>query len=86
MGGRNLIGHGPHRYFHQVVALNAKVGQTGFAAAKATREKLASEIEGKVLAWGAWIGVFERKLWSFVYILFCTATLWSLSSLGIKIS
>ena len=61
-GARPIIGHGPHRYFYQVIALNARVDQAGFAAAKPTREELATAIEGKVLAWGMWIGVFERKL------------------------
>ena len=61
-GPRPVIGHGPHRYFYQVIALSEKVDQKGFAAAKPTREELAQAIEGKVLAWGMWIGVFERKL------------------------
>lgn len=61
-GPRPVIGHGPHRYFYQVIALNERVDQKGFAAAKPTRGELAKAIEGKVLAWGMWIGVFERKL------------------------
>ena len=61
-GPRPVLGHGPHRYFYQVIALNEKVDQGGFAAAKPTREELAKAIEGKVVAWGVWIGVFERKL------------------------
>ena len=61
-GPRPVLGHGPHRYFYQVIALSEKVDQQGFAAAKPTREELAKAIEGKVLAWGMWVGVFERKL------------------------
>ena len=61
-GPRPVLGHGPHRYFYQVMALNEKVNQESFAAAKATREELAKEIEGKVVGWGMWVGVFERKL------------------------
>ena len=61
-GPRPVIGHGPHRYFYQVIALSEKVDQKDFAAAKPTREELATAIEGKVLAWGMWVGVFERKL------------------------
>lgn len=61
-GPRPVLGHGPHRYFYQVIALKEKVDQKGFAATKPTREELAKAIEGKVLAWGIWIGVFERKL------------------------
>ncbi|CAF9931543.1 MAG: hypothetical protein ALECFALPRED_005032 [Alectoria fallacina] len=61
-GPRPVLGHGPHRYFYQVVALREGVDQEGFAAAKATREELARAIEGKVVAWGVWVGVFERKM------------------------
>ena len=61
-GPRPVLGHGPHRYFYQVIALGQKVEQRGFEAAKPTREELAKAIEGNVLAWGFWIGVFERKL------------------------
>lgn len=61
-GPRPVLGHGPHRYFYQVIALSEKVDEKGFAAAKPTREELAKAIEGKILAWGMWIGVFERKL------------------------
>lgn len=61
-GPRPVIGHGPHRYFYQVIALSEKVDQKGFAGAKPTREELAKAIEGKVLAWGKWVGLFERKL------------------------
>lgn len=62
MGPRPVLGHGPHRYFYQVIALSEKVDQKSFAAARPTREELAKAIEGKVLACGIWIGVFERKL------------------------
>ena len=61
-GPRPVLGHGPHRYFYQVIALSEKVDLNGFAPAKPTKEQLAKAIEGKVLAWGVWIGVFERKL------------------------
>lgn len=61
-GPRPVLGHGPHRYFYQIIALSEKVDHKGFAAAKPTREELAKAVEGKILAWGMWIGVFERKL------------------------
>ena len=61
-GPRPVLGHGPHRYFYQVIALSEMVDGKGFAAGKPTREELARAIEGKVIAWGMWIGVFERKL------------------------
>ena len=60
-GPRPVLGHGPHRYVYQVVALSEKVDQKGFGLKKPTREELVKAIEGKVVAWGMWIGVFERK-------------------------
>ena len=48
-----VLGHGPHRYFYQVIALSERVDPKGFAAAKPTRDELAK---------GTWIGAFERKL------------------------
>ncbi|KAF4624216.1 hypothetical protein G7Y89_g13956 [Cudoniella acicularis] len=53
-----LRGHGPHRYFYQVVALNEELGKMSTLA---KRDQLAKECEGKVVGWGEWIGVAERK-------------------------
>jgi len=61
-GPRPVLGHGPHRYFYQVIALSEKLDPNSFATDTPTREELAKAVEGKVLAWGMWIGVFERKL------------------------
>lgn len=61
-GPRPVLGHGPHRYFYQVIALSEKLDPNSFATGTPTREELAKAVEGKVLAWGVWIGVFERKL------------------------
>jgi len=53
---RPLRGHGPHRYFYLVVALKGKLEISTFP-----KDELAKEIDGKVLGWGQWVGVAERK-------------------------
>jgi phosphatidylethanolamine-binding protein (PEBP) family uncharacterized protein len=59
-GPRALKGHGEHRYFYQVVALKETLDQKNLSQV-AKKAELAKEIEGKVLAWGEWVGVSERK-------------------------
>jgi phosphatidylethanolamine-binding protein (PEBP) family uncharacterized protein len=61
-GPRALKAHGPHRYYFMVVALKEKLDASKMSPA-AKRAELAKEIEGKVLGWGEWMGVSERK-WS----------------------
>ena len=60
MGPRPVFGHGPHRYFFQVIGLGQEVDQSSLTEA-VTREELGREIQGKVVGWGTWIGVYERK-------------------------
>jgi phosphatidylethanolamine-binding protein (PEBP) family uncharacterized protein len=60
IGPRPLLGHGPHRYFYQLIALKERVDVDKLSAV-VTKEELAREIEGKIAAWGVWIGIFERK-------------------------
>jgi phosphatidylethanolamine-binding protein (PEBP) family uncharacterized protein len=57
-GPKPLKGHGSHRYFFQVLALKEKLGQMTVPAKMA---ELVSGVEGKVLGWGSWTGVAERK-------------------------
>ena len=59
-GPKPLRGHGEHRYFYFVVALKEGLdeGKMGKVPAK---EELVAQCEGKVLGWGEWIGVAERK-------------------------
>ncbi|KAL2008419.1 hypothetical protein VTN00DRAFT_6613 [Thermoascus crustaceus] len=57
---RPLRGHGPHRYWFEVIALNAAVDLDDLSPV-ATREELARDIEGKVAGWGTWVGVYEAK-------------------------
>jgi phosphatidylethanolamine-binding protein (PEBP) family uncharacterized protein len=57
---RPLLGHGPHRYFFTLIALNEPI-DTSKLSAVPTAEEMAGAIEGKVVGWGEWIGVYERK-------------------------
>ena len=59
-GPRPVIGHGAHRYYYQLIALNEPV-DIGNLSAMATKKELAEEIVGKVAGWGLWIGIYERK-------------------------
>ncbi|TAQ84892.1 hypothetical protein B7494_g6789 [Chlorociboria aeruginascens] len=59
-GARPPFGHGPHRYFFSLIALNDVVDQSKLSKL-ATKEELAREMEGKVVGWGLWIGLYERK-------------------------
>jgi len=57
---RPPLGHGPHRYFFNVVALTqalepAKVGELP------TAQHLKALVEGKVAGWGCWVGTYESK-------------------------
>lgn len=59
-GPRPLLGHGPHRYFYQLIALDQPL-EIKVLGPKATKTKIAEAIEGKVVGWGSWVGVCERK-------------------------
>jgi phosphatidylethanolamine-binding protein (PEBP) family uncharacterized protein len=59
-GPRALKGHGPHRYYFQVVALKEPLDYSSMSAV-ATKKELATAVKGKVAGWGEWIGVSERK-------------------------
>ncbi|KAI0597690.1 PEBP-like protein [Biscogniauxia sp. FL1348] len=58
---RPLLNHGPHRYFYIVVALGEELALEGCAVDAVTRDRVAEAIRGKVLGWGLWVGVAERK-------------------------
>ncbi|KAI1247820.1 hypothetical protein MGN70_011713 [Eutypa lata] len=57
---RPLLNHGPHRYFYQIVALSEPL-DTQLLSSTASRDQIADAINGKVLGWGMWTGVAERK-------------------------
>ncbi|KAH6604247.1 hypothetical protein Trco_007693 [Trichoderma cornu-damae] len=57
---RPLLNHGIHRYFFDIIALNEPL-DSKLVASNPTREAIAKEINGKVIAWGRWTGQCERK-------------------------
>lgn len=46
--------------FFEVVALNETL-PTELLETRPTREQIAKAVQGKVLAWGLWVGAYERK-------------------------
>ncbi|RDW56972.1 hypothetical protein BP5796_13039 [Coleophoma crateriformis] len=55
---RPPLGHGPHRYFCELVALSEKLDPDTLSPVP-TKEELAELVKGKVVAWGEWVGVYE---------------------------
>ena len=58
------MGHGPHRYFFQVVGVRGVQWEEEGGKREAgalRRDELVEIIQGKVVGWGVWIGVFERR-------------------------
>ena len=58
-GPRPLLGHGPHRYFYELIALNQPVDE-GKLSSVLKKDELVAEIQRKVLGWGVWVGVYEN--------------------------
>lgn len=56
---RGLLGHGPHRYFYQLVALRERSDKSKLTA-PASKEDIIRQIDGKVICWGVWQGIWER--------------------------
>ena len=57
---RPTKGHGVHRYYFQVVALNSTIDRKELSQFP-TKESFVGAIEGKVVGWGEWVGLYERK-------------------------
>ncbi|KAI1647591.1 PEBP-like protein [Daldinia loculata] len=57
---RPLLNHGPHRYFFEVIALKEPLDPS-LLTATTTREQIGEAIVGKILGWGMWVGIAERK-------------------------
>jgi phosphatidylethanolamine-binding protein (PEBP) family uncharacterized protein len=59
-GPKPVYNHGPHRYIYTVVALKQPLENLPAYPSKAELVKAVKE--DNILAWGEWIGVYERKL------------------------
>ena len=59
-GPKPPLGHGVHRYFYTLVALKELL-DTSKMSPVATKKEIAEAIQGKIIGWGQWIGLFERK-------------------------
>ncbi|KAJ5103929.1 hypothetical protein N7532_004458 [Penicillium argentinense] len=57
---RPLLGHGSHRYFFTLVALGQPLDVSKLSQVP-TDQEIATAIEGNVVGWGEWVGVYERK-------------------------
>ena len=60
-GPKPVLGHGPHRYMFQVVGLRSTLDVNSLSQLP-TKTELERAVQGKVVAWGLWVGTFERKL------------------------
>lgn len=56
-----MPGHGPHRYFYEVVGLSEPLDLDSLSSSP-SREEMAAAVDGKVAGWGAWMGVSEKGL------------------------
>lgn len=59
-GARPLLGHGPHRYFYELIALKEPIDERGLSVVP-TKDELAAAIVGKVIGWGVWVGIYENQ-------------------------
>ncbi|KAF2805369.1 PEBP-like protein [Mytilinidion resinicola] len=59
-GPKPPLGHGVHRYHYTLVALGEPL-DAGAMSAVATKKEIAGAMEGKVVGWGVWVGLYERK-------------------------
>ncbi|KAF1849000.1 PEBP-like protein [Cucurbitaria berberidis CBS 394.84] len=57
---RPPLGHGPHRYFFEVVALSECL-DPGMISKVPTKDELEEAIVGKVVGWGLWEATYEQK-------------------------
>lgn len=58
IGPKPVLGHGSHRYFYQLVALDEPLE---LKSEQPTKAKVAEACVGKVVGWGVWEGSLERK-------------------------
>ena len=62
-GPKPVLGHGEHSYFFQLVALKANLDLKSKGTKPLAKKDLLHGAldDGKVAAWGEWVGVFERQ-------------------------
>ena len=58
-GPRPPVGHGPHRYFFQVIGLSESLKVA--KGTKIGKKDLVQQVEGKIVAWGESVAKYERK-------------------------
>ncbi|KAJ2959179.1 hypothetical protein NQZ79_g5300 [Umbelopsis isabellina] len=59
-GPKPVLNHGNHRYYYQLVALKRPMQNL---SALPTKEEILKDLANdNILAWGVWIGNYERKL------------------------
>lgn len=59
-GPKRPLGHGVHRYFYTLVALDEPLDTTKLSPV-ATKKEIGEEIKAKMVGWGLWIALYERK-------------------------
>lgn len=59
-GPKPPLGHGVHRYFYTLIALNEPLDKSKLSSV-ATKKEINDAIQGKMTGWGQWIGLYERK-------------------------
>jgi len=59
-GPRPPLGHGPHRYLYEVIALKEPLDEKKLSVVP-TKDEVAEDIKGKVVGWGVWVGVYEHR-------------------------
>ncbi|KAH1932022.1 hypothetical protein KXV48_007926 [Aspergillus fumigatus] len=56
---------GPHRYFFELIALSAPIDRSRLSD-RATLREIADAIYGRVVGWGAWVGIVNNNRISIV--------------------
>ncbi|ROV95876.1 hypothetical protein VSDG_05194 [Cytospora chrysosperma] len=59
-GPKRPLGYGVHRYFYTLVALDEPLDTTKLSPV-ATKKEIGEEIKAKMVGWGLWIALYERK-------------------------
>lgn len=57
---RGLLKHGAHKYVYQVIGLSEPLDRSKLSD-YATKAQITAEIQGKVVAYGDWTGIWERR-------------------------